>query len=189
MHLGAHHGSNARASVGEIGLQPSHYGSDCKRGRSSGPPRKSTSLPLPFTAEPSRGGREAFNRTAVPTVIAGVARSCEDMSLPPMPQAEPSENLQALQRYQQPQLAGGWNSELAKFPPLPYLSQQSPGQTPPKTQQAQQTLVKRKKCWKLEKPALHHCPHSLTTMVVSCDPGEPVIEETHIIPTRRWHLP
>lgn len=58
------------SSSGEIGLQLSQYGLDCKRGRNSGPLRSSISLPFPIMADPGWASGDASKNTVEPVTFS-----------------------------------------------------------------------------------------------------------------------
>lgn len=77
--------SSKRGSEGEVRLQPSHYGLESKRGRSSSPLAKGISLPhCPFS-QPGRGGWEPLNYTMMETAIAGRGSRAMRYELCPLP--------------------------------------------------------------------------------------------------------
>lgn len=74
--------------------------------------------------------------------------------------------------------------QIPNLTPLPYSSKQSPVEAVemlPKTQQSQGPLVKGKQHWELTKPVLRHPTH-FPTIVLPCNWGELVTEETFTIP-------
>lgn len=146
----AHLGSSECGSGGELRLQPSQYGLECKGQKHCSSQKRHLPFHLPILADPRRGSWETLNSTVVPIDIAGKG---EVLQIP-------------------------------NLTPLPYSSKQSPVEAVemlPKTQQSQGPLVKGKQHWELTKPVLRHPTH-FPTIVLPCNWGELVTEETFTIP-------
>lgn len=90
--IGCRHGvrvhcsSSKRGSGGEVRLQPSHYGLESKRAKSSPPLAKGIALPhCPLSQQLGRGGWEPLNYMMTETATAGRGGTALRYRLHPLP--------------------------------------------------------------------------------------------------------